>query len=386
MVESLKYQQGATLTLGGEGRKQLLRLLREHHESNPAAMDSALAQESMRYGEMRNATIAELCTMAHVCDLWKAAVLIHLNHVAKSYMKKHQDYFTLQEVEYGKEIPDEMLTELLQRLSPEAAGVKKEVVWSPKIYSSTPTTSAASSETETVSRRKRKRKADTSVRESVERKSDEDSLELWMEEEPVQHPLITPMVQKPASASSSSMLVDTQAAFEPFPDYKPCAPAPCDVQWSPDAIHQFNFLGGFYNDDFGDSPHFLDCFFNAQPAVLEPLAPYPTFPDNQCNGYGQLQYQYADDDQYFQNSSEVMYEPEVHYDGPFNENNYCFSKSESPCCSPDPVYDPVYEPEIKMQHVYEEHLDEEDDEPMSHEALEQEAWLQACAYGDSYYL
>eukprot|EP00916_Digyalum_oweni_P006053 GHVL01010431.1.p1 GENE.GHVL01010431.1~~GHVL01010431.1.p1 ORF type:complete len:356 (+),score=63.07 GHVL01010431.1:125-1192(+) len=79
----IEYSEGIALKLGGEGRKQLLKLLREFHEIDGDRMDSTLSEHGLRYGEMRNATLPELFKMSYVCGLWNEAVAIHMEHAKK---------------------------------------------------------------------------------------------------------------------------------------------------------------------------------------------------------------------------------------------------------------------------------------------------------------
>ncbi|CEL98447.1 unnamed protein product [Vitrella brassicaformis CCMP3155] len=81
--ETIEYEEGIALKLGGEGRKALLKRLREFHELNKDFMDQTLLDHGLKYGEMRNATLPQLFKMAYICGLWEEAVQLHLDHMRR---------------------------------------------------------------------------------------------------------------------------------------------------------------------------------------------------------------------------------------------------------------------------------------------------------------
>uniref|UniRef100_A0A0G4FXP3 Uncharacterized protein n=1 Tax=Chromera velia CCMP2878 TaxID=1169474 RepID=A0A0G4FXP3_9ALVE len=84
---TIVYRDGMSLKLGGEGRRQLLKALRDFHDYHKDQMEKCLTLNNMKYGELRNATLPLLLRMAYVCGLWGVAVDLHFDYVERTGAK-----------------------------------------------------------------------------------------------------------------------------------------------------------------------------------------------------------------------------------------------------------------------------------------------------------
>ncbi|OII76294.1 hypothetical protein cand_010520 [Cryptosporidium andersoni] len=81
--ETIEYRDGMKLSLGVDGRKLLLKRIREARSSRESEINSLFSKYGLKYSQLRNATIHELCRMAYVCGLWEEAVKLHFQHIRK---------------------------------------------------------------------------------------------------------------------------------------------------------------------------------------------------------------------------------------------------------------------------------------------------------------
>mmetsp|Transcript_19791 Transcript_19791/g.56826 ORF Transcript_19791/g.56826 Transcript_19791/m.56826 type:complete len:459 (-) Transcript_19791:539-1915(-) len=72
-----------SLKLGGEGRKALIKRLREFHEGSKDLVEETLLDQGLKYGEIHNATLPQLFKMAYVCGLWEEAVQLHRDRMKR---------------------------------------------------------------------------------------------------------------------------------------------------------------------------------------------------------------------------------------------------------------------------------------------------------------
>ncbi|KAH8741758.1 hypothetical protein FG386_001332 [Cryptosporidium ryanae] len=121
--ETIEYRDGMKLSLGVDGRKLLLKRIRETRSSRENEINSLFSKYGLKYSQLRNATIHELCRMAYVCGLWEEAVKLHFQHIRK---KAHENNSNQQEsgsdvdseMDINKEREDEMLpNNFLQQLN-----------------------------------------------------------------------------------------------------------------------------------------------------------------------------------------------------------------------------------------------------------------------------
>ncbi|KAH7647924.1 PE_PGRS protein [Cryptosporidium bovis] len=122
--ETIEYRDGMKLSLGVDGRKLLLKRIRETRSSRENEINSLFSKYGLKYSQLRNATIHELCRMAYVCGLWEEAVKLHFQHIRK---KAHENNNNQQEsgsdldseIDINKErVEDEMLpNSFLQQLN-----------------------------------------------------------------------------------------------------------------------------------------------------------------------------------------------------------------------------------------------------------------------------
>ncbi|KAJ1608028.1 hypothetical protein OIY81_2787 [Cryptosporidium canis] len=101
--ETIEYRDGMKLSLGVDGRKLLLKRIRETRSSRENEINSLFSKYGLKYSQLRNATIHELCRMAYVCGLWEEAVKLHFQHIRK---KAHEN--TSNQQESGSDLDSEM--------------------------------------------------------------------------------------------------------------------------------------------------------------------------------------------------------------------------------------------------------------------------------------
>ncbi|OII71681.1 uncharacterized protein cubi_01295 [Cryptosporidium ubiquitum] len=101
--ETIEYRDGMKLSLGVDGRKLLLKRIRETRSSRENEINNLFSKYGLKYSQLRNATIHELCRMAYVCGLWEEAVKLHFQHIRK---KAHES--TSNQQESGSDLDSEM--------------------------------------------------------------------------------------------------------------------------------------------------------------------------------------------------------------------------------------------------------------------------------------
>ncbi|KAH8585209.1 uncharacterized protein ELE39_002142 [Cryptosporidium sp. chipmunk genotype I] len=101
--ETIEYRDGMKLSLGVDGRKLLLKRIRETRSSRENEINNLFSKYGLKYSQLRNATIHELCRMAYVCGLWEEAVKLHFQHIRK---KAHEN--TSNQQESGSDLDSEM--------------------------------------------------------------------------------------------------------------------------------------------------------------------------------------------------------------------------------------------------------------------------------------
>ncbi|KAF7456216.1 hypothetical protein HWI79_3261 [Cryptosporidium felis] len=101
--ETIEYRDGMKLSLGVDGRKLLLKRIRETRSSRENEINNLFSKYGLKYSQLRNATIHELCRMAYVCGLWEEAVKLHFQHIRK---KAHEN--TVNQQESGSDLDSEM--------------------------------------------------------------------------------------------------------------------------------------------------------------------------------------------------------------------------------------------------------------------------------------
>lgn len=84
----IAYEEGIKLQLGTNGRKELLRLLRDAHDAQPARMEEKLQNSGLSYTKIRDGTLEQLFRMAFVMDVWNQAVDLHLRHIHNKQKEK----------------------------------------------------------------------------------------------------------------------------------------------------------------------------------------------------------------------------------------------------------------------------------------------------------